>query len=244
KVLMQAAGRPLLAHMIERIRAAPTAERIVIATTTERRDDAIVTLCQQLEVDCFRGHPLDCLDRHYQIALLTVADAVVKIPSDCPLIDPRAIDRVLTTWHECERPCDFLSNLHPASWPDGNDVEVMSTAALRAAWNEATDPFDREHTTPFIWSRPTRFRIANVTWETGLDYSQRYRWVVDWFEDYSVVREIIEQLSPREGAAFGVDAIVQLMKQRPDLVARNALHRGYSHLSARPNAYVSKENTR
>jgi spore coat polysaccharide biosynthesis protein SpsF len=244
KVLMEAAGRPLLAHMIERIRAARSAERIVIATTTDPSDDAIVALCEQLEVDCFRGHPLDCLDRHYQIALRSAAEAVVKIPSDCPLIDPRAIDRVLSAWHECERPCDFLSNLHPASWPDGNDVEVMATSALACAWREADDPFDREHTTPFIWSRPARFRLANVTWESGLDHSQRYRWVVDWFEDYSVVREIVEQLAPREGPLFGVDAIIELLERRPELVARNARHVGYSHLAARPTAYASKENTR
>jgi spore coat polysaccharide biosynthesis protein SpsF len=233
KVLLMAAGRTLLAHMLERVRAASRATDIVVATTHERSDDAIVDLCQQLEVECYRGHPLDCLDRHYQIGEQRGADAVVKIPSDCPLIDPNAIDRVLDSWQR-DAACDYLSNLHPASWPDGNDVEVVSLPALRSAALEATDNFDREHTTPFIWSRPERFSQRNVTWETGLDYSRRYRWVVDWVEDYRLVRDIIETLEPRLGPCFGSQAILDLLAQRPELAARNARHLGYSYSMTRP----------
>jgi spore coat polysaccharide biosynthesis protein SpsF len=233
KVLLMAAGRPLLAHMLERVRAAAHATRIVIATTHERGDDAIVELCQELEVECYRGDPADCLDRHYHIGELCAVDAVVKIPSDCPLIDPSAIDRVLDSWQR-DSACDFLSNLHPASWPDGNDVEVMSMPALRSAALEATASFDREHTTPFIWSRPERFRQRNVVGETGLDYSRRYRWVVDWVEDYRVVRDIIETLEPCVGPCFGIQAILNLLSQQPELATRNARHLGYSYCMTRP----------
>src|ERR1700748_620372 len=98
KVLLPAAGRPLLAHMLDRVRAAQRPARLVVATTTDPSDDAIVSLCGSLGGDHFRGATLDCLDRHYQAALHTGASAVVKIPSDCPLIDPAAIDRVLAAW--------------------------------------------------------------------------------------------------------------------------------------------------
>jgi spore coat polysaccharide biosynthesis protein SpsF len=239
KVLLMAAGRPLLAHMIERMRAAQQANQIVVATTRDPGDDVIAALCRELAVDCYRGHPTDCLDRHFQVGQQCAADAVVKIPSDCPLIDPRVIDRVLASWRQLastrnNAACDFLSNLHPASWPDGNDVEVMSMAALRSAALEATSSFDREHTTPFIWSRPERFRLRNVRWETGLDYSRRYRWVVDWVDDYRLVRDIIETLEPRNGPCFDTQTILDLLEQRPELATRNARHLGYSHITARP----------
>src|SRR5262245_17642253 len=97
KVLLPAAGEPLLAHMLRRVRAARRVERLFVATTHDPQDDAIVALCKELAVECYRGDPLDCLDRHYQIGLASFADAVVKIPSDCPLIDPDVIDRVLDT---------------------------------------------------------------------------------------------------------------------------------------------------
>jgi spore coat polysaccharide biosynthesis protein SpsF len=185
-------------------------------------------------VACYRGHPLDCLDRHHRVAIEHAADAVAKIPPDCPLIDPRVIDAVLARFRAEAGRCDFVSNLHPASWPDGNDVEVIAAPALAAASREATDMFDREHTTPFIWSRPERFTLANVRWDLGVDLSQRYRWVVDWEEDLRVVRSIFEALLPLRGPGFSVEEILALHRRMPELERINALHRGYSHLNARP----------
>src|SRR5262245_23566011 len=208
KVLAEVCGRPLLAHMIDRVRLAREPDGVVVATTRDRADDAIVELCRELHVDCYRGHPEDCLQRHREIAVQYRADAVVKIPSDCPLIDPRVVDQVLGAFRRHADGYDYFSNLHPASWPDGNDVEVMSLAAITAADAEASDPFDREHTTPFICSRPDRFRLGNLTWDTGLDLSRRYRWVVDWREDLEVVRRIIEGLLPFRGPGFSVEEIL------------------------------------
>lgn len=167
KVLRPLAGAPLLARMVERVRAARLAGTVVVATTTEPGDDPIADLCRAAGLACFRGDPLDLLDRHYQAALAYAATAVVKIPSDCPLIDPTIIDRVLGHFLDHPGAFDFVSNLHPASYPDGNDVEVMTLEALATAWREATRPLEREHTTPYLWENPDRFRIGNVLWETG-----------------------------------------------------------------------------
>ena len=236
KVLLPAAGRPLLEHMLQRVRAAQHAERVVVATTTDPSDDAIVALCDRLQVDCYRGDPLDCLDRHLQVGYQTGATAVVKIPSDCPLIDPAAIDRVLEA-HAARAAdgCtyDYVSNLHPASWPDGNDVEVVSVRALAAAARETHDPFDREHTTPYVWQRPERFAAFNVSWETGLDYSLTQRWVVDWPDDYALVKTLIETLEPRHGPLFNVQSVLELLAEQPALALQNAQHRGYSYFAAR-----------
>jgi spore coat polysaccharide biosynthesis protein SpsF len=109
------------------------------------------------------------LARHLAAGRAFGADAVAKIPSDCPLIDPTVVDRVLGRYKALAGAADFVTNLHPPSWPDGNDVEVMSMRVLEQAAAEAKAPFEREHTTPFIWERPDRFRIANVSWGGGRD---------------------------------------------------------------------------
>lgn len=236
KVLLPAAGRALLEWMLLRVLAARHARKVVVATTISPIDDPIVALCRKLGVEIYRGHPQDCLDRHYQVGLATGADSVVKIPSDCPLIDPAAIDRVLDAYRAGRGEYDYVSNLHPGSWPDGNDVEVVAMRALSAAWREAEAPFDREHTTPFIWSRPERFRSLNVQWETGLDHSRTHRWVVDWPDDYALVREVIEALVARHQSStpglFDTQAILELLAGRPQLAERNARHRGYSYWAA------------
>src|SRR5262249_21841044 len=187
KVLLPLGGRTILERQLDRIRAAPAQFELVVATTTLPADDAIVTAARRAGVDCFRGHPTDLLDRHVGAARAAGADIVVKIPSDCPLIDPGAIARVLNVHERHEVPHDYLANLHPATWPDGNDVEVMTREALEHAWREADRPYEREHTTPFLWTRSRRFRIGNVVWETGRDLSRTHRFTLDYFEDYRFI---------------------------------------------------------
>jgi spore coat polysaccharide biosynthesis protein SpsF len=134
KVMMPLAGRPLLFRMIERVLAARTPSDVVVATTADRGDDAIVEIAEAAGVSCVRGHPTDLLDRHYAAGLASRADVVVKIPSDCPLIDPGVIDRVIGYYETRADSADFVSNLHPATYPDGNDVEVVPIGVLEAAW--------------------------------------------------------------------------------------------------------------
>jgi spore coat polysaccharide biosynthesis protein SpsF len=151
---------------------------------------------------------------------------VVKIPSDCPLIDPDTIDRVIGAFL-AEDDVDYASNLHPPTWPDGFDVEVMTRGALETAWREATRPLDREHTTPFLWDNPERFTTLNVPWQTGLDYSQSHRLVLDYPEDYAVIRAVYDELWSA-GRTFTLDDILTLLDARPALAAINAVHRGTS----------------
>ncbi len=160
KVMLPILGKPLLLRMIERVQASKLAGIIAIATTEEKEDDIIAALCAQNNLHCYRGSSLDLLDRHYQAAKLFAADAVVKIPSDCPLIDPAIIDRVLHFF--LNNDYDYVSNLHPATYPDGNDVEVMKFTAIGKAWKESEKPFEREHTTPYLWEHPEKFTLANV----------------------------------------------------------------------------------
>ena len=222
KVSLDLVGRPLLVRQVERVRRARLTGRVAVITTTEPGDDALAELCQQHGIEVFRGSALDLLDRHYQAArYFGETEAVVKIPSDCPLIDPAVIDRVLGFFEETKGQYDFVSNLHPATYPDGNDVEVMTSAALATAWREARRPLEREHTTPFFWENPARFRLANVAWETGLNYSMSQRFTIDYPADYAFIKAVYEALYP-VNPHFGLTDILTLLKQRPDLYALNA----------------------
>jgi spore coat polysaccharide biosynthesis protein SpsF len=244
KVLKSCAGATVLERMLERVCAAATPSEVVVATTTEASDEPIVEVAQRAGVRVERGHPTDCLDRHVTVARACRADSVVKIPSDCPLIDPAAIDRVLGLWLADPDAFDFVSNLHPATWPDGNDVEVMSMAALETAWREAVRPLEREHTTPFLWDNPDRFRIGNVRWETGLDYSESHRFVLDYPEDLEFIRAVFAALWSPDGHPFGLADILGLLAVRPELRAINARHLGVSWYQQHPGELKTLEVSR
>lgn len=225
KVMLPLAGEPLLVRLVERVQAARLVGTVVVAMTTDPKDDVLADLCQDRYLFYFRGHPTDLLDRHYQVAKRFDADVVVKIPSDVPLIDPQIIDRVLGAFLLDLNAYDYVSNLHPPSFPDGNDVEVMRMAALEIAWREARRDFEREHTTPFFWENPDRFRTLNIVWETGLDYAMSHRWTIDYKEDYCFIRAVYEALYP-QNPRFGIKDILALLERRPDIVAQNARYVG------------------
>ncbi|MCA6394697.1 MAG: glycosyltransferase family protein, partial [Cytophagales bacterium] len=160
KVLLSLCGDTLLARMIERVSLAKQIGKIVVATTTSDEDAQIVEWCVRNQIEVYQGSKSDLLDRHYQVAIKYRADVVVKIPSDCPLIDPNVIDKVIKYYLTNENKFDYVSNLHPATFPDGNDVEVMSFAALEQAWENATATMELEHTTPYLWENPNNFKIG------------------------------------------------------------------------------------
>ena len=221
KVLADVGGIPLLQRMVQRARWAKTLDAVVVATTTASADDPIRELCRDIGVPCTNGHASDLLDRHLQAAYETDADAIVKIPSDCPLIDPRIVDRVVRIFRGDPGRWDYLGNLHPASYPDGNDVEVVPVSILAAAACEATLPHEREHTTPFIWDQPDRFRIGNVGWELGIDLSMTYRLTVDYPEDLELVRQIFAALDRPGAAPFPLQEILAFLYDHPEIAALN-----------------------
>jgi spore coat polysaccharide biosynthesis protein SpsF len=225
KVLKPVFGTPILLKMVERVQRSQLHGQLVVATTHEEADQAIIDLCARENIACFAGHSTDLLDRHYQAALHYQAEAVVKIPSDCPLIDPQIIDEVLGYFIEHANQYDFVSNLHPASWPDGNDVEIMHLHTLHQAWKEADKPFEREHTTPYIWENPQKFRIGSVTWNTGKDYSTSHRWTLDYAEDFEFIKRVYEELYPKN-PAFTLQNILDLLAQQPEIATINHRHAG------------------
>ncbi|NUP07140.1 MAG: glycosyltransferase family protein [Polyangiaceae bacterium] len=226
KVALDLAGAPLLVRMVERLRAASTPFEICVATSTLPEDDRVVELARQADVRCHRGHPLDCLNRHVTAARELGCDYVVKIPSDCPLIDPAIVDEVLGVFLAAPGSYDYLSNLHPGTWPDGNDVEIMPFSLLELADREATRDLEREHTTPFFWENPARFRIGNVRWSRGVDLSMSHRFTIDYPEDYRFIAAVFEALYQPAARPFSLDDILDLVEKRPEIFALNEKYAG------------------
>lgn len=226
KVMMPLAGRPLLERMVERVRLASTPSDVVVATTLAPADNPIRDLCDEIGVPCFNGHATDLVDRHYKAALEHRADIVVKIPSDCPLIDPGVIDKVIGYYLDNSRSYDYVSNLHPATWPDGQDVEVVPMNVLEIAWRQASPGYEREHTTPFIWERPEWFRVGNVEWEDGRDLSMTHRWTIDYREDYEFLAAVYDALWSPQSADFGVEDVLDLLERRTEIAEINARYAG------------------
>jgi spore coat polysaccharide biosynthesis protein SpsF len=225
KVMMPLAGKPLIIRMLERVCASNRAGKVVAAVTNEDYDDKLADICNNEGYSVFRGSTNDLLDRHYKAGIEYNADAVVKIPSDCPLIDPDVITKVIDYYISNVDKYDFVSNLHPPTYPDGNDVEIININALAEAWKYASKEFEREHTTPYLWENPVKFRIGNVKWETGLDYSMTHRWTIDYMEDYLFIKEIYDGLY-NNNPEFRLNDILEYENKHPEIKALNEKYNG------------------
>jgi len=190
KVLLPLLSEPLLVHVVRRVTRASSVEATVVATTTMLDDDAIVALGAREGWLVERGSEMDLLERYVGAARAHAAEQVVRITSDCPLIDPHIIDEVVAAL-EVDG-ADYASNtLEPRTFPRGLDVEAMTMAALEAAGRDDRDPASREHATPFLYRHPERFRLTGVRLPVDLS---AHRWTVDTPEDYELVRRIYDVL--------------------------------------------------
>jgi glutamate-1-semialdehyde 2,1-aminomutase/spore coat polysaccharide biosynthesis protein SpsF len=217
KVLEPILDRPMLQHVVERVRQAQTVEQVVVATTDRPADDAIETFCRTRCIDVFRGSEEDVLDRFYRASSAFHADVVVRITADCPLIDPAVLDKVVRRMLDGN--VDYVTNRLRYTYPDGLDVETFSFATLEKAWKEAHLPADREHVTSYI-RNPERFRIAGV--ENATDLSPRnLRWTVDEPSDLQFVRAVYERLGGN-GNRFDLPEVLALLDREPELARMNA----------------------
>jgi spore coat polysaccharide biosynthesis protein SpsF len=190
KVLLPLLGEPMLVHVMRRLARARTLDATVLATTTLPSDDALAALAGEEAWPVVRGSADDLLDRYLQAAREHDADVVVRVTSDCPLIDPEVVDRVVEAFRT--EAADYASNtLEPRTYPRGLDVEVVSRTALERAGREDGRPEWREHATPYIYRHPELFRLLRVPFERD---ESAERWSVDTPEDYDVVRGIYEAL--------------------------------------------------
>jgi len=215
KVMMKIVGRPMLWHVINRLKHAKRLDDTVIATTTLNEDKTILKLASEMGVKGYAGSEDDVLDRYYQAAIRYKADVIVRITADCPLIDPTVIDRAIEFY--LNHDFDYVGTGIKPTYPDGLDTEVLSFNALERAWKEASLASEVEHVTPYIKKNPQLFDIKNVENDKDLSYM---RWTVDEERDLKFVREIYKRLYI-EGKIFYMDDILNLLKKFPEIMDIN-----------------------
>ncbi len=212
KVLKKVLNKSLLEYQVERLRRVKYADEIVIATTINETDQPIVDLCRHLSVPCFRGSEQDVLSRYHAAAREHQAEAIVRITSDCPLIDPQVTDRVVQFYLEHRPTYDYVSNSLERTYPRGMDTEVFSVKALKEAFAEATEQSDREHVTPFIHRQTDRYRLANIA---HTENQSHHRWTVDTPEDFELVKNITSALYPAN-PLFSLQDCLNLLQKHPE----------------------------
>jgi spore coat polysaccharide biosynthesis protein SpsF len=216
KVLKALHGKTVLAHVIERVRQARTVDDIVIATTVSHADDAIEEEVRRCGAKVFRGSEEDVLSRYYGAALENDAGIVVRITSDCPLIDPKVMDDIIGFFQQQEY--DIVTNggsdLSKRTYPRGLDTEVFSFAALEQAYKKADKQYQHEHVTPYIYEHGRVYHVMNDT-----DHS-RHRWTLDTEEDWWLIEALYGYLY-KGGHDFYMADILDVMQQHPTLIDIN-----------------------
>ncbi len=218
KVLKEVLGKPLLEYQVERLRRVKLADEIVIATTTNETDQPILDLCYKLSVPYFRGPEDDVLARYHGAARQYPADIVIRITSDCPLIDPAVVDRMIMFFKNHYPKYDYVSNCLQRTYPRGMDTEVFTFKALSEAFSEAKTQPEREHVTPFIYRRPDRYSLANV--HCDKNYSC-HRWTVDTPEDFELIQNMIAALYP-VNPCFSLQDCLEILRKNPAWVKINS----------------------
>lgn len=232
KVLEDICGMPMLVRQVRRSRRARSLGQIVVATTAMSDDDPVEKTCRMFGIPCFRGDPLDVLDRYYRAAKLYEAEVIVRLTGDCPLIDPKEIDRTIKMFYDAS--VDFAANRLPPPWkrttPIGMDTEVVSLPALERAWREAEAKHDREHVMPYLYEEEGRFktRLVDHTPDWG-----NYRLTVDTPEDLKLIREIYDRFNGTDD--FSLEDIIEVLNNEPELLKINAhtKHKDFRETDAR-----------
>jgi spore coat polysaccharide biosynthesis protein SpsF (cytidylyltransferase family) len=223
KVLLKIQGKPILWHIVNRLKFSRSINKIVISTSTSRSDDKIELFAKGNNIDFFRGSENDVLDRVYKTALKFSADTILRITGDCPCVDPFLIDNLIKMFET--QKYDYVAiatgagaiNIKENKFPDGLDAEYFSFETLKNTWENAKSPIDREHVTPYMWKVKGRFR--NGTLYSKNDYSN-IRLTLDHKEDLNLIKKIYNALYEKD-RCFNLKDIIKLIESNPILVEMN-----------------------
>lgn len=217
KVMKKIKDETVLSHVIERVRKAKTIDEIIIATTTLEQDQSIVNQGLQSNIKVFRGSETDVLSRYYLAAKENNVDIIIRITSDCPLIDPNIIDELVEHYQNSNY--DIVTNagndISNRTYPRGLDTEVFSFEMLEAGYENATKDYQREHVTPYIYEN-----AKSIYYYKNAHNFSEYRWTLDTEEDFQLIKEIYDVLYHGEHS-FYMEDIIRLFKERPELYEIN-----------------------
>lgn len=208
KVLIEAAGKPMLAHMVERLRRVPQLDDIIIATTVNAADDPVVELAEQLGVSSYRGSEDNVLDRVLRAAQTHSVDLIVETTGDCPLIDPAIVSQTIAFYLANE--FDYASNaLVPRTYPVGMDTQIFTTDVLADVARRTDAPDDQEHVSLFIYNNPDLYKIAAVK-AAPHHTAPELRLTLDTPEDLVIIRQVFESLYP-SNSEFDLSDMLRLL---------------------------------
>ena len=213
KVLQNICDTPMIELLLARLSNSTQVDEIIVASSKEPKNDKLQLFVESLGFKCTRGSEEDVLQRFHESAKEMDADVVVRITGDCPLIDPVIVDQCINQFKETN--VDYFSNIDPATFPDGLDVEVMSFKALEQANLEAISSYDREHVTTYIRNSEKFFKSSI----RHIEDLSNFRWTVDEPEDLNVVRKIFQHFSPN--IFFSWEQILDLKLLRPEIFTEN-----------------------
>lgn len=194
KVLKPALGKPIIAHLINRLRRVPSLNDIVLATTVNKTDDPLEKLAGDLGIKCFRGSEDDVMSRVIGAAESAHADIVVEITGDCIFEDPEIIERGIQTFLKV--PCDYLSNVLNETFPGGMDIQIFRLETLKKSYAMTTDPLDREHVTRHIRQHPEIFKHADLIASVE-DHWPELQLMLDEPRDYELFLKIMDYFSDK-----------------------------------------------
>jgi len=215
KVLMPILGKAMILRQLERIQLAQNISSLIVATSIESSDDELVAVLEKEGIGCYRGSLDDVLDRYYEAAKLNLAEHIIRLTGDCPLIDPDIIDQVIST--HLRDGNDYTSNTLAPTFPDGLDVEVIKFETLQDTCQQAGLPSEREHVTPYILKHPEMYKLGNVS--NCKDLSA-LRWTVDEPEDFELIATIYNKLYPLN-PQFAIADILEFLENNPELKKKN-----------------------
>lgn len=228
KVLKPVGSGTILSLHLNRLRKANLIDQIVVATTYEENVERIISIAKQSGTAYFQGNTLNVLDRFYQAAKLHKADYIVRVTSDCPLIDPKLIDQVI--FFTIDRKLDYGSNMLIEDYPDGQDIEVFTFKALEKAHQSAQLDSEKEHVTPYIINHSTfkggnQFKAENFT--SRINYSG-VRMTVDELQDYLTIKTLVKQL----GTDASWSEYTQYILNYPDKFSNQKITRNEGYLNS------------
>ncbi|WP_394234922.1 cytidylyltransferase domain-containing protein [Niallia oryzisoli] len=218
KIMKAVNGRTLLEYQLERVKYAKTIDQVIVATTIKETEQPILELCERLGIDYYRGSEEDVLSRYYEAAKNYHVDAVVRLTSDCPIIDPEVIDKVVNCYLNNQSSVDYVSNTLERTYPRGLDTEVFSFEALSKAYDEAVLSRDREHVTAYFYTNSNLFKLLNVRNDQNFE---RYRWTVDTEEDFKLIQLILNELY-KSNQVFSLEDVIRLLNIYPEWNEINA----------------------
>lgn len=213
KVLKKLNGISVLECLCDQLNYSRLLNDKIIATTSNSEDDVIVNFCESKGIKCFRGSVNDVLDRYHKCAKKFSINTIIRITSDCPLMDPQVVDDVIDFY--LKNSYDYVNNFYKRTYPYGNDVEIFSLKVLEKVWEKATKPSEREHVTPYIYNNPDEFSLG---WIENKENLSEFHWTVDRKEDLIFVQKIFKKISKRP---ILMKDIIDVIKDDPSLLEIN-----------------------